>query len=73
MNDEIEIPIQRCLYRQSSTEQRLSPANISDESDYENETSYEKYEDKKPVIVASKLKETEKRNDDHSSQGNLKF
>lgn len=36
MEDEVEIPIQRCLYRQSSLETRLSAASLSEDEDSDN-------------------------------------
>lgn len=67
MNEEIEYPRQRCLYRQSSIEQRLSPANLSEESDYDNEEETirksDKIEKENLKIVDVKLKDVKIQNE----------
>lgn len=85
MNDEIEYPRQRCLYRQSSIEQRLSPIHMSDESDYDNNDADDLEESKNSNIKKSaeivdvKLKEVErgvKGQNEHvekESKGNIMF
>lgn len=52
--DQIEMPVQRCLYRQSSVETRLSPANLSEEELSDSDSA----DESSPKIVNILLKQS---------------
>lgn len=67
MDDAVEIPIQRCLYRQSSVEQRLSPVHLSEESNSESEEEETK---QKPAVVSALLKDSTKEQKNKEEKAN---
>lgn len=63
MNEEVEIPVQRCLFRQSSVEMRLTPVPPSDSSE---EESDEEIKNVTPKVVGIVLKSPEQENNTKS-------
>lgn len=66
MGDAVEIPIQRCLYRQSSVEQRLSPVHLSEESNSESEDENESKQ--KPSVIGALLKKEDNKEENANNE-----